>query len=89
MPRRPEITIKDFVNAVDLSPSAYIDFDAPLFGTASNNGLMIAEVSAQAKVIASFHELAAILTGSTAQLQQKTGGLLAPLINKLSRKAAG
>lgn len=89
MPRRPEIAIKDYVNAVDLPPSAFIDFDAPLFGTASNNGLMIAEVSAQAKVTASFQELAAVLTGNTAQLQQKSGGLLAPLINKLSRAKAG
>jgi pilus assembly protein CpaE len=89
MPRRPEITIKDFVNAVDLSPSAYIDFDAPLFGTASNNGLMIAEVLAQAKVTASFQELAAILTGNNILAEQKGRGLLAPLLNKLSRRVAG
>ncbi|MEJ2227072.1 MAG: cellulose synthase operon protein YhjQ/BcsQ [Alphaproteobacteria bacterium] len=88
-PRRPEIATKDFVNAVDLSPTALIDFDAPLFGTASNNGLMIAEVSAQAKVTASFRELAAILTDNAARPAQKSEGLLAPLLDKISRRIAG
>ena len=45
MPKRPEISVEDFGDAVELEPKIVIDFDAQLFGTAANNGQMIEEVS--------------------------------------------
>ena len=50
VPKRPEIAIADFCKAVDLKPIAVIPFDPKLFGTAANNGQMIAEVEATHKV---------------------------------------
>ena len=47
VPKRPEISVKDFGQALELEPKAVIDFDAQLFGTAANNGQMIEEVSRQ------------------------------------------
>ena len=44
MPKRPEIPIKDFAEAIDLQPALVLPFDPQLFGTAANNGQMIAEV---------------------------------------------
>src|ERR1019366_2376438 len=41
--KRPEIKVEDFSTALNLKPLAVIPFDAQLFGTAANNGQMIAE----------------------------------------------
>jgi pilus assembly protein CpaE len=38
LPKRPEISVKDFGQAIELEPRVVIDFDAQLFGTAANNG---------------------------------------------------
>lgn len=87
-PRRPEIALRDFVNAVDMQPVAMLDFDAQLFGTAANNGLMIAEIAARSTATGVFRELAAIVTGKALPAQQRTESFFAPLINKLSRRHA-
>ncbi|ODA66391.1 hypothetical protein A7A08_02789 [Methyloligella halotolerans] len=63
VPKRPEISIKDFAQALDLDPTVVIDFDAPLFGTAANNGQMIEEVSDKSKAAEQFRALAYRLTG--------------------------
>lgn len=78
MPRRPEITPTDFASAVDLKPSAIIEFDAHLFGTAANNGLMISEMSRKTKTAGIFRKLAEHLTGTSPSPQNITRRL-APL----------
>ena len=47
VPKRPEIKPDDFAAALQLTPIATIPFDPLLFGTAANNGQMIAEASAK------------------------------------------
>ena len=54
MPKRPEISVKDFCEALQLEPTLEIPFDPQLFGTAANNGQMIAELSASHRT-AAFH----------------------------------
>ena len=49
VPKRPEIKSGDFAKALDDEPIASIPFDPQLFGTAANNGQMIAEISASHK----------------------------------------
>ena len=44
MLKRPEIELADFATAVETDPIGVIPFDAKLFGTATNNGQMVAEV---------------------------------------------
>jgi pilus assembly protein CpaE len=61
--KRPEIGVDDFVKAVGTKPSAEIPFDAKLFGTASNNGHMLAEVEAAHKSVAVIDNLGRLLTG--------------------------
>lgn len=78
MPRRPEIAPKDFAHAVDLKPSAIIEFDAHLFGTAANNGLMIAEMSRKAKIAGIFRKLATQLAGISS-VNEGITSRLAPL----------
>ena len=49
VPRRPEIPVKDFGEAMGVEPALVLPFDAQLFGTAANNGQMISEVSAKSQ----------------------------------------
>ena len=85
--KRPEISIADFAKAVDLDPVAVIPFDPRLFGTAANNGQMIAEVEATSKIAESLTELARIITGR-AELRKAKRSLLQPFMDKLKRKKA-
>lgn len=84
IPKRPEISVKDFASAVEIEPSAVIEFDAQLFGTAANNGQMIEEVSAKAKAAENFQTLARLLTDKAEPTEESTS-ILAPLLNKLGR----
>ena len=87
MPRRPEISIRDFGNAVDLEPATRIAFDAQLFGAAANNGVMIGEMSAKSEHAELFRGLGERLSGKNAVAAQPAG-LLMPLLDRLSRRFA-
>jgi pilus assembly protein CpaE len=82
LPKRPEISVKDFGQAIELDPKVVIDFDAHLFGTAANNGQMIEEVSDKSKAADAFRTLANLLTDRAEQKSERTS-LLAPLLNRL------
>lgn len=83
--KRPEISPEDFAGAIDLEPSLLIPYDPQLFGTAANNGQMIAEMDNSAKISVSFEQLARDLTGR-AEAPKVKRSLLGPLIEKLSKK---
>lgn len=90
LPRRPEISVKEFASALDAAPSLTIEFDARLFGMAANNGMMIGEVLPRSGVTAAFRRLANILAGQTSS---KRAGLMAgnplkPLLDRISRQLA-
>jgi pilus assembly protein CpaE len=63
VPKRPEIPLKDFTEALGIEPVASIPFDPQLFGMAANNGQMIGEVAAPSKKALALDALAASLTG--------------------------
>jgi pilus assembly protein CpaE len=88
LPKRPEISVKDFSQAIELEPKVVIDFDAQLFGTAANNGQMIEEVSDKSKAAEAFRTLANLLTDRAEQKSESTS-LLGPLLDKLRRTKAG
>jgi pilus assembly protein CpaE len=85
VPKRPEITPADFAKALEDPPLAVIPFEPQLFGTAANNGQMIAEVSANHKTAETFRQLAQILTGR-AEAKHARGGMLGPLLSKLMKR---
>ena len=87
MPKRPEISIADFGKAVELQPAVTIPFDPKLFGTAANNGQMIAEVDASHKITASFGELARLVTGR-AEMKRAKRNIFDPILAKIARKKA-
>jgi pilus assembly protein CpaE len=84
--KRPEIKIDDFAAALGLQPIAVIPFDSQLFGTAANNGQMIAETDSKSPVADSFDLIARAVTGRTEVKHQKRGGGLAPLLARLRGK---
>ena len=91
MAKRPEIAAAEFAKALDVPLAATIPFDPALFGTAANNGQMIAEVQPGSKVAELFNDLAATAIGRV-ETRRKGGGasLLEPLLAKLAarRKAS-
>jgi pilus assembly protein CpaE len=86
VPKRPEIKVAEFSRALDVEPTAIIPFEPQLFGTAANNGQMIAEISATHKVNDLFLEIARSVTGrQEARVQKRT--LLDPLMARLLKRA--
>jgi pilus assembly protein CpaE len=82
VPKRPEISMKDFGNAIELEPKVIIDFDAQLFGTAANNGQMIEEVSDKSKAAEAFRTLGNLLTNRSEQKNERQS-VLAPILARL------
>jgi len=86
MPKRPEISIKEFESAIGLKAISIIDFDSETFGQAANNGQMIEELSGKAKSAAAFRDIAlSISNRRDAQAVKKSSGF-APFLEKLKLK---
>jgi pilus assembly protein CpaE len=84
MPKRPEITVREFAKAIESPPIAAIPLDPRLFGAAANNGQMIAEISASHRTTKLFQRIARQLTGRGEAAKPR--GFLSPLIEKLRKK---
>jgi pilus assembly protein CpaE len=63
VPRRPEISSGEFASSVECGLIGQIGFDAALFGTAANNGQMIAEVATNNKVNDIYRAIGMHVTG--------------------------
>ena len=85
MAKRPEIKPADFAKALEDEPAAIIPFDPQVFGTAANNGQMIAELSSSHRVAEIFRQLAQSLTGRMDSKKARPG-LLPPFIGKLLKR---
>jgi pilus assembly protein CpaE len=81
MSKRPEITVSEFAKAIESQPIAAIPFDPKMFGTASNNGQMIAEVAASHRTQAMFLQMAQRLTGRGDM--KKKRNWLSPILDML------
>ncbi|MCU0830078.1 MAG: CpaE family protein [Rhizobiaceae bacterium] len=84
VPKRPEISVKEFATPLGVTPLAAIPFDPQLFGNAANNGQMIGEMDAANPVAAQFNEMAHVLTGRAEVKAPKRSGLQA-MLAKLKR----
>jgi pilus assembly protein CpaE len=85
--KRPEIKPDDFAAALELTPIAILQFDPLLFGTAANNGQMIAEASAKTTVGDVFAEVAQIITGRKELKRKAKKGLdFGPLLQRLKSR---
>ena len=87
VPKRPEIKSEEFAKALEAEPAAVIPFEPQMFGTAANNGQMIAEISSGHRVAQTFRQLAQIVTGR-GEVKRSRSNLLAPILDKLKRRQA-
>ena len=63
MPKRPEISVNDFMDPLNIDPIAVIPFDAAFFGTAANNGQMLVEADPKHDTALTMSNIAQVLTG--------------------------
>jgi pilus assembly protein CpaE len=84
--KRPEIPAKDFSDALGLPPAVVVPFDPQLFGTAANNGQMLAEVQPQAKAAEAMRHLAEFVTGRAIAPAAKKSSI--KLMNFLPKRKA-
>lgn len=85
VPKKPEIKPADFAKSLEDQPVAIIPYEPQLFGTAANNGQMIAEVSSGHRTAETFRQLAKLMTGR-AEAKKARSGFLSPLLAKLKRQ---
>jgi pilus assembly protein CpaE len=86
MPKRPEISVKEFESAIGLKAISVIDFDSETFGQAANNGQMIEELSAKARSASAFRDIALSISNRRDMQSTKKASGLAPLLEKLKFK---
>jgi len=82
LPGRPEIPVKDFAKALGIEPSLVLPFDAKLFGQAANNGQMLPEVSAKAKVTEGVVQFAQSLSRREAPAAKSSRSLIERLVKR-------
>jgi pilus assembly protein CpaE len=87
VPKRPEIKASDFAKALEAEPICNIPFEPQLFGTAANNGQMVAEISAKHRATEMFLHLAQSLTGRAEQKRPRVRGL-SPILGKMLGRSA-
>jgi pilus assembly protein CpaE len=88
MPKRPEISVKEFVAAIGVTPAQVFEFDCENFGQAGNNGQMVEEFNSKAKAASQFRELAMTLAHRRdIRVEKKVAASpLAPFLEKLKFK---
>jgi pilus assembly protein CpaE len=85
MPKRPEINARGFAKTIESPPIASIPFDSRMFGTAANNGQMIAEIAARHRAARMFLQIAQRLTGR-GETKTPRRSFLSPIMEKLRAK---
>jgi pilus assembly protein CpaE len=80
VPKRPEIPVKDFCEALSVEPCLVLPFEPHLFGEAANNGQMLGEMSRESKAAEGMAFLARRLSGRETQARSKS------LFKRLLRK---
>jgi pilus assembly protein CpaE len=90
VPKRQEITAKEFEQALDVKVIALVENDAETFSQAANNGQMIEELNPKAKAVERFREIALAMTHrrdfKSDKAPQSGLSVLAPLLEKLNIK---
>ena len=83
VPKRPEIPLKDFGEALGIEPAYSIPFEPAVFGQAANNGQMILEMAGESKCGLAIDALARAMCGREPMPKKKTG--LSDVLSLLKR----
>lgn len=82
MPGRPEIPVKDFGEALSLTPALVLPYDGKLFGQAANNGQMVFEVGPKSSAAEGLAHLAQQISRRDPPPVQKKASLFANLLKR-------
>ncbi|MCB1516068.1 MAG: AAA family ATPase [Hyphomicrobiaceae bacterium] len=87
LPKRPEISAAEFASTVDMELIGQVPYDGALFGTAANNGQMIAEVASNNKINDIYRQVGVRVAGRHTQgVEAKASSFdLSGLLSKLKR----
>ncbi len=83
MQKRPEISVPDFAKTIEVEPIAVIPHDAKLFGSAANNGQMIAEIDPKNRCAEILAEVAGLIAGRVETRKAKKS-LFDPLLARFA-----
>ncbi len=92
VPKRQEITMKEFEQALDIKAMAVVEYDCETFSQAANNGQMVEEMNPKAKSVEKFRDIALKMTHRKDVKTEKPAAgspalaALAPLLAKLKLK---
>jgi pilus assembly protein CpaE len=91
VPKRQEISLAEFEQALDIKAISVIDYDCETFSQAANNGQMVEEMNSKAKAAERFRDIAMAMTHRRdvkAEKKPASSALasLAPLFEKLKLK---
>ncbi len=79
VPKRPEIAAGEFASSIDCRLIGQVPFDPGIFGTAANNGQMLAEVSASHRANEIFRQVGQHVIGRvSAESSGRSGALKLP-----------
>ncbi|MEM9989589.1 MAG: pilus assembly protein CpaE, partial [Pseudomonadota bacterium] len=84
VPKRPEVPLEQFEEALGLEPQFVLPWDPVLFGNASTNAEPLAEVAPKSKITQEIHRLARVLAGQPNVGKHGGGFNLASLFSKKS-----
>jgi pilus assembly protein CpaE len=87
VPKRPEIKVEEFAKALGVQPLAIIPFEPQLFGTAANNGQVVAEVDGKSAAAQAFEKIAQAVSGRAEARRAKRSGLSSVFARLRGRKA--
>jgi pilus assembly protein CpaE len=83
IPKRPEISLKDFTATAGQAPDLVVPFEAQLFGSAANNGKMFCEFQPKSKPAEAIRQLARTIAGRHAPVGPSAkSGLLTSLLKR-------
>ncbi len=71
VPKRPEISLKDFSEAVNTAPAVTLAFEPDLYGDAENNGRIVCDVAPKSKAAQAIEVLACGFTGRAVATERK------------------
>lgn len=80
-PKKPEISLKDFADALKVPITEKIGFEAKIFGTAANNGQLILDVAPNSAVAKSIRSLAVVISGRPSVAEKNS------LFSRLTKKS--
>jgi pilus assembly protein CpaE len=83
IPKRPEISLKDFTETAGQAPDIVIPFDPQMFGTAANGGRMFCETHPKSRAAEAIRQLATLVAGRQASAPAQKSKLFAlPMLKR-------